>query len=62
MKTELILTGIQDATCRDELSAHMDLLDKALDEGACNYDALEELEIAKAIECRLREFRERVFH
>lgn len=62
MNTKQILTGIQDATCKHELSLHIDSIEKALDRGQCNYDALEELHIARAIESRLEEFRQRVIH
>jgi len=62
VKTSEILTGIQLASCKRELSLHIDSIEKALDEGQCNYNALDEQEIAKAIEERLEEFRARVFH
>jgi hypothetical protein len=62
MNTKQILTGIELASCRDELSRHVDLIEKALDRGQCNYDALEELTIARMIEGRLQEFRERTYH
>ena len=62
MNTKQILTGIQDATCKLQLSRHVDLIEKALEEGQCNYDALEEQQIALAIECRLQDFIDRVYH
>ena len=62
MKTSEILTGIQESTCKAELSLHIDLIEKALDLGQCDYDWSEEIKIAKAIEERIYEFNERVFH
>ena len=62
MNTKQILTGIQEATCKLQLSLHIDLIEKALDLGRCDYDWSEELKIAKAIEERIYEFNERVFH
>ena len=62
MKTELILTGIQDATCRDELSAHIDLIEEAIERGACDYGVSEWLKIAAAIDLRNAELNNSVFH
>ena len=62
MKTELILTGIQDATCRDELSAHVDLIELAIERDECEYNGSEWQEIALAIETRLNDFKARVIN
>ena len=62
MKTETILTGIQDATCKAELSAHLDLITEAVQSNQCGYDRLEDQQIAQAVVAKLNEFNERVFH
>ena len=62
MNTKQILTGIQDATCKAELSLHLDLITQAVQSNQCDYDALEDQQIAKAVCDKLNEFNERVFH
>ena len=62
MKTELILTGIQQATCKAELSAHIDLVQEAVQSGECNYTCSEWLRIVQEAEDKTYEFDERVFH
>ena len=62
MKTSKIIEGIKEATCRAELSAHMDLLEKAIERGACDFDASEWLNIASEADAKTREFNQRVFH
>jgi len=62
MNTKQILTGIQEASCRDELSAHLDLITEAVQSNQCGYDRLEDQQIAKAVVSKLNEFNSRVFH
>ena len=62
MKTEDILEGIKQALCRKELSAHIDILEIALERGECDYGDLEWLKIASAIDSKTNEFNQRVFH
>ena len=62
MKTSKIIEGIREATCRAELSAHMDLLEKAIERGACDFDASEWLYIASEVDTKLQELNNRVFH
>ena len=56
MNTKQILTGIQEASCRDELSTHLDLITQAVQSNQCGYDRLEDQHIAQAVCDKLNEF------
>ena len=62
MNTKQILTGIQESTCRDELSAHLDLVQEAVQSGECDYSSSEWLRIVQETEDKTYEFDERVLH
>ena len=62
MNTKQILTGIQDASCRAELSDHVDLIDQAIERDGCSYDSSDWLKIEQAVRLAMDEFNERVFH
>jgi hypothetical protein len=62
MNIKEILTGIENASCRVELSAHINLIEEAIDMGKCDYNRLQEHLIASAIEEKIALFKERVFH
>ena len=62
MNTKQILTGIQEASCRAELSAHVDLIDQAIERDGCSYDSSDWLKIEQAVRLAMDEFNERVFH
>ena len=62
MNTKQILTGIQDATCRAELSAHVDLIEQAIQRDQCNYNGSDWLKIEQAVKLAMDEFNERTYH
>ena len=62
MTKDEILTGIHDAECKPELKAHIELIDKALDNGDCDYSADDWKEISSYVGMRLKEFESRVIH
>lgn len=62
MNTKQILTGIRQASCKHELSAHLDLITEAVQSNQCGYDRLEEQEVAQAVVKKLNEFNERTYH
>jgi hypothetical protein len=49
MTNEKIMEGIWQATCEAELSAHLDLVDIALDKDECSYSLEEWLDMESAI-------------
>jgi len=57
MNTKQILNGIKSATCKQQLSLHVDLIEKALDRGQCNYNRLEDQQIAEALSDKINEFK-----
>lgn len=62
MKTEKIIEGINNANCRHELSAHMDLIDEAILSDACDFGEREWLKIAACVDAKTQEFNNRIFH
>ena len=62
MKTSEIITGIQLASCKDELSDHLDLVTKAVDRVECDYTSSEWLRIVQEAEDKTYEFDERTYH
>ena len=62
MKTTDIINGVKLAACRAELSAHLDLLEKAIERGECDFNASEWLNIASEVDLRNSQFNQRVFH
>ncbi len=69
MKTKEIFAGIEQAETRQELSAHIDLIEQAIVNEACDYDTEEWLAIARAIDEKTGEldtimsaFSKQVFH
>ena len=62
MNTKQILTGIQEASCRAELSAHVDLIDQAIQRDQCNYNGSDWLKIERAVRLKNDEFNNRVLH
>ena len=62
MKTSEILTGIQLASCKRELSLHLDSVQEAVQKGDCNYTSSEWLRIVQEAEDKTYEFDERTYH
>ena len=62
MNTKQILTGIQEASCRAELSAHVDLIEQAMQRDRCSYDSSDWLKIEQAVRLAMDEFNERTYH
>ena len=62
MNTKQILTGIQEASCRAELSAHVDLIEQAIERDRCSYDSSDWLKIEQAVRLAMDEFNERTYH
>jgi len=62
MTKDEIMTGIHDADCKPELTAHIDMVEIALDRGECDYSADDWEEISHFVGLRIREFEKRVIH
>ena len=62
MNTKDILTGIRESLTRQELAAHIDLIEVAIDNDECDFGSIEWLRIAKAIDEKNTEMNERIFH
>ena len=56
MKTQQILDGIVNASCKAEFSAHMDLVEQAIERGGCDYDRLDGELIELAMLAKSTEF------
>ena len=62
MKTDAILDGIESSQCREELTAHMDLVWVALEREECDFDDFEMDIISDFAAAKVAEFNCRVFH
>jgi hypothetical protein len=62
MKTTDILTGTILATCRQELQAHLDLIELAIINKECDYSHEDWKQIAAGIDDKTREFNSRINH
>ena len=56
MNTSEIHKGIREASCKAELKAHADLLDKAVAEGECDYSLPEAIIIEHMFSLKGEEF------
>ena len=62
MNTKDILTGIREALTRQELTAHIDLVETAIERDECDFGTVEWLKIERAIDEKNAEMGGRVFH
>ena len=62
MNTKDILTGVKEALTRQELAAHIDLIEEAIFREECDFGSVEWLKIARAIDEKNGEIDGRVFH
>ncbi len=62
MKTKDIHKGIEQASTRQELQAHLDQLEEAIIADKCDYGAKEWLEIDAAVDAKNNQINSRVYH
>ena len=62
MTYDEIMTGIHDANCKTELTAHTDTVEQAIDRNECDYGAADWQNISDFVGRRIREFDARVLH
>ena len=62
MKAQEILEGIKETLCRPELTAYVDLIELAAEQGGLDYSLPESLLIEQAVIEKIYEFDHRVYH
>lgn len=62
MNTKQIIEGIQEASCKAELSAHLDLVEQAIDSDACDFNASDSEYMELQMMLKSEEFNARTYH
>ena len=62
MNIKQIIDGIELSDCRDELSAHLDLVELAIDNERCDLHEIEWSQVETATRAKAAEFSERIYH